>query len=67
VNNRDNTAFRYLFGEHYHSDWPNRCMEGSFIQSGDIHYRPPRKLLVNEMNEANFFIKGPLMGTSGIY
>jgi len=67
VNNRDNAVHRLLFGEWYKSEWPKRIMEASFVYAGDLKYRPPRKLYVNDVSEGNFFTEGPLKGSAGIY
>ncbi|ODN00706.1 hypothetical protein Ocin01_05960 [Orchesella cincta] len=69
MSNRDNPVLKTILGSFYGTGkgerWGKICMESSFMQSGDLSYRPPRYLYVNAFTEMNYFTTGPMSGTSG--
>lgn len=65
MSNRDNVVFRSIFGNFYKERWTRNCMEASFYVSGDVEYRPLRRLYVNAFSEMNFFRTGVMAGRRG--
>jgi hypothetical protein len=58
-----------LMGEFYGKQtdiWTNVVMDAVF-SGGNEKYRPIRPIFVNGGSEKNFFVSGPLAGTTGMY